>query len=252
MTRWDRWSLGSAVHRLGRAHVILLAALVSSACATGSVGPLETAAPSVASTPQPTFQQSAQPMPQPTLEQTAQPTPAPTVVPPTPSPAPQTDVIVYEPFTPAGIATDVTVAGTVAGSCFGESLATSRSDAYRCMAGNTIMDPCFANPYTSGEVACPNSGPSDVTIVDLTEPLPTGSGGQSAQSPWLFKLGNGATCSVATGATATIDGKRINGECSDSSSWVGDIDESHEPWTVLVEPAGSSQLVTVPIADAWE
>jgi hypothetical protein len=40
-----------------------------------------------------------------------------------------------------------------------------------------------------------------------------------ANSAWLFRLADGATCSFATGATGEIEGKRLNYSCSDGS-WI--------------------------------
>lgn len=164
----------------------------------------------------------------------------------------RTEVVVYEPFTPSGLASDVSATATKAGYCWTSSDATQRSDAFRCMSGNEIFDPSFSNPYGKSEVACPESGPSQLIVLDLTQPLPSVTGDQSANTPWRFQLADGAICEIATGATATIDGMRLNGSCRDSASWVGSIDESNEPWSVLIEQQGSSQLVSTQIKEAWE
>lgn len=85
----------------------------------------------------------------------------------------------------------------VNGSCWIGSIAVQRADAFRCMSGNTIHDPCFVS---GTEVACPtdllrNRG----TVMHLTAPLPASSGQAAADDAWAFELESGGLCQIGTG-----------------------------------------------------
>lgn len=83
------------------------------------------------------------------------------------------------------------------GYCWTNSIASQRSDAYRCMVGNAIHDPCFA--LGAGSVACPldlaaNSG----LLISLTKPLPAAASNANA---FQMQLASGARCGIGTGTT---------------------------------------------------
>jgi hypothetical protein len=123
------------------------------------------------------------------------------------------------------------------------------------MSGNYIMDPCFSDPSGTPEVACPTStgDPSAVTLMNLTQALPDSySDSGSSPNPWLFQLADGAYCGVITGATTTVDGMPLSGGCTDSNSWVGNVDKTSRAWTVLIQAPRSSTLTRVAIARAWQ
>lgn len=170
-----------------------------------------------------------------------------------------TSVRTFEPFSPDGINSDITIADEGSGECFGASLSTPRDDAWRCFLGNVIHDPCFASPFElrASRVACPDvlaPSPKHVILINLEERLPRFSGpvpGPTQPTPFLFQLASGATCSWITGATATIGGMRINGGCSDGTSWVGDIDRSEAQWTVQVLREDQSETAREVISVAW-
>ena len=98
------------------------------------------------------------------------------------------------------------------GTCFAGSFADSgRSDAWRCMSGNKIYDPCFAGFEGARPVVACLSSPTTGVAVVLT---PTG--GVPVQEanrknlltslPWSLELVNGASCGLLTGATAAFCG----------------------------------------------
>jgi hypothetical protein len=87
----------------------------------------------------------------------------------------------------------------VSGSCWTSSIASTRSDAFRCMIGNSIMDPCFR--VSSKVVNCPqNIAANTGTVINLTKPLPQPNA-KSAARPWTFQIagGSGITCNAGTG-----------------------------------------------------
>jgi hypothetical protein len=97
-------------------------------------------------------------------------------------------------------AASMTVTQHVKGSCWTTSIASTRGDAYRCMVGNAIYDPCFMRGASS--VVCPenlvdNSG----LAIKLTKPLPPSASPQAAQ-PWAMVLASHIACNRATG---TVD-----------------------------------------------
>lgn len=137
-------------------------------------------------------------------------------------PLPTTKVIVYYPLDSGAKAVD--------GSCFTNSLAVPSRDAWRCSvtgaggginlgnqanAAEQILDPCF--DVGNGRVVCnpnPLTGQPGV-LVKLTEPLPAPNLiVEKPSNPWLLELDDGSICTLATGATGVVDGKRINYLCS--------------------------------------
>jgi len=88
------------------------------------------------------------------------------------------------------------VTARTSGYCWVTSIASQRRDAFRCMAGNAIHDPCFER--SAREVACPEgaSGRSGI-LLSLTKPLPPS--GSGTRNVWKMQLASGATCNVGTG-----------------------------------------------------
>jgi hypothetical protein len=87
----------------------------------------------------------------------------------------------------------------VKGSCWTSSIASSRSDAFRCMIGNSIMDPCFK--LSAKAVACPqNVAANTGVIINLTKPLPQANP-KAAAKPWRFQVvgSSGIMCNAGTG-----------------------------------------------------
>jgi hypothetical protein len=101
-------------------------------------------------------------------------------------------------------ASSMHVVRTVAGSCWTGSIASNRSDAYRCMAGNSIHDPCFALARDS--VACPEDLVADSGIVmKLTTPLPAAQSPPAQPQAWALLLQGDAPCLRATGTLEDPD-----------------------------------------------
>jgi hypothetical protein len=95
----------------------------------------------------------------------------------------------------------------VRGYCWTSSIASLRSDAFRCMIGNSIMDPCFS--VSSKVVNCPeNMSANTGTVIDLTQPLPENNLGHGGAPPWTYQAagGKGITCNVSTGTAPTDSG----------------------------------------------
>ena len=77
--------------------------------------------------------------------------------------------VVYDPFSDTGLAAPFTATNVVAGTCESRSNYVQRPDAHRCIAGNSVIDPCFVSEVVPFAV-CPNDGnpfAQDVTEVTL-------------------------------------------------------------------------------------
>jgi hypothetical protein len=144
------------------------------------------------------------------------------------------------------------------GSCFTRSLASStRPDAWRCSAGNAILDPCYQRIMgDEKQLACPVGGPwpANIVLLTLTQPLPQEEGKEASRDsalPWALELANGQRCTMFTGATAPVAGMRINYGCPGGFIVVGDIDRSQPLWRVFVEGEKSIALEQVDVTAAW-
>jgi hypothetical protein len=87
------------------------------------------------------------------------------------------------------------VTGRETGYCWTSSIASQRGDAYRCMVGNGIHDPCFMLSQRS--VACPADPAANTgVVISLTKPLPAQ---HSVANAWQMQLSSGAMCNMGTG-----------------------------------------------------
>jgi hypothetical protein len=125
-----------------------------------------------------------------------------------------------DPYSATGTL-DVPVAAHRAGSCWTASIAVADPDAFRCLAGNTIEDPCFAPPAPArpSSVVCLPDPWSAGTVLSLTAALPTGSGRpRPSPTPWALELANGAHCVAVTGTVSTVAGVALNYHCGGDRS----------------------------------
>jgi hypothetical protein len=123
-----------------------------------------------------------------------------------------TKVIIFHPTGTKG--------ASVAGACgMGESLALNRSDAWRCIVGNEIYDPCFSSAAHATSVICDASPSKPYGIeVTLAAPLPTHAKANDTQ-PWILTMGDGAKCTFETGGTFGIGNQRANYYCA-LNQWI--------------------------------
>ena len=169
------------------------------------------------------------------------------------SPPPATEVRVAAPFDPRGLVSGLTVSARAAGSCWTASLASSsRPDAWRCMAGNRIHDPCFAGFVGPDQVAACFASPwsSDVVLLALSGPLPADvarPGTLLGGPPWALELASGERCTMLTGATWAVAGLRVNYGCPGDVFVVGDLDRGGPAWRAFVLRAGAAVMSQVEI-----
>jgi hypothetical protein len=171
--------------------------------------------------------------------------------------AASTAATIYQAFTPQGSSRLQVI--TRSGYCWTGSSTAARRDAWRCLTGNLIRDPCFSSPRDPGIVLCPQ-GPwlNRATRIHLTKPLSrkyANRGQPSLRSePWAIELLDGRRCLLSSGASTVIEGERLNYFCASASTeglW-GLPDRHTQPWTILVAPFQATQLhERVAIRHAW-
>ena len=118
------------------------------------------------------------------------------------------------------------------GSCWSSSAVLDREDAWRCMAGDDIYDPCFSMEGDGQAVIC-DTNPLDESKgfkLNLTASLPPHGTIAPEKSAWVFELPDGTDCSFMGGATAAFDGQRVNYSCSDGWFILGELQEG-QVWT---------------------
>jgi hypothetical protein len=142
---------------------------------------------------------------------------------------PATRVVVFHPGGATGT--------RIKGNCWTESIALDRADAWRCMAGNAIYDPCFSASPHAMTVIC-NADPThpEGVTMRLTSALPTHSPARDIR-PWSMMLGDGTYCSAVTGATGIYAGQPMTFYCTNQRSVLGEVYLQGKVWyaTILVD-----------------
>jgi hypothetical protein len=121
-----------------------------------------------------------------------------------------TKIINYIPLIPAAAR---------AGYCWTNSHIIPRPDAWRCMIGSEIFDPCYTLPDKTTIVcgARPDIEQPSGFILRLTRPLPTPDiAGIPSASAAMIELEDGTICDFISGAVGATDGvrrERINYSC---------------------------------------
>ncbi|HZX68687.1 MAG TPA: hypothetical protein VFE70_07365, partial [Candidatus Elarobacter sp.] len=130
----------------------------------------------------------------------------------------------------------------IAGSCWIGSIVTTRTDAWRCDAGNVIYDPCFAASDSAREVACvPDPFSPQTTMMRLTKSLPHGDDDLAGNGglPWGLRTTDGHRCAFAAGMTNIAQHLRANYFCPDGTVYYGAPDSHAQPWSIAVGSAGA-------------
>ena len=117
----------------------------------------------------------------------------------------QTSVIRFMPAVTSGDVRE--------GMCWTESIAVTRSGAWRCMVDNGISDPCFTIPANHDQLVC-GADPAlktDGFVLKLTKPLPKSSHPNRKAEPWIFRLADNSICAAMTGTLPAINGEPRDG-----------------------------------------
>lgn len=168
--------------------------------------------------------------------------------------AARTETRIYEAFAASGKPA-IRITETVHGYCYIGSFAAVRDDAWRCISGNALYDPCFSSHKAKGIVLCPRA-PWQRSGVEmkLTKRLPKPYAPKPSTSglPWGIETTAGLKCVFATGVTTAIGGVRANYGCT-SNEWLwGSPSRKPQPWTIYIAPFNAKKLSTrAKIAVAW-
>jgi hypothetical protein len=128
--------------------------------------------------------------------------------------------------------------------------------AYRCFAGNAVLDPCWAQKPKQFAVCL--SVPWSFNLVQLK--VSKGYSGKvpnhAASLPWGVQLGNGVQCAFADGATGAVGGNRINYFCHRAKYvLIGKINKSGKVWHARkAKPTGGGHYAAagrVGLTKAW-
>ncbi|HSY16424.1 MAG TPA: hypothetical protein VK816_10575 [Jatrophihabitantaceae bacterium] len=143
--------------------------------------------------------------------------PAVGTVPSAPPPVAKT----FEAFSATG-KPSVAVARSVRGTCFGASIEVNGPGVYRCFAGNTIDDPCFAGPSgpagptgptgVGQQLVCVQDPWSQAELLTLTAALPTVVPIASTR-PWALQLADGQQCRAIDGQAPSQGAFEFNFAC---------------------------------------
>jgi hypothetical protein len=166
-----------------------------------------------------------------------------------------TTATVYEAFSYHGVP-EPTVTN-VSGSCFTSSDVTRRDDAWRCMVGNTLYDPCFSSSLAFGIVICPVPWQGSGTEIHLSKPLPKSSSHtipSLSLQPWAVETVAGAFCVLSSGASTVVHGQRLNYFCGKNAAqglW-GFPSRKKQPWTIRIAPLSAKTLKhRIALVRAW-
>jgi hypothetical protein len=142
------------------------------------------------------------------------------------------------------------------GVCTEASGADPRADAWRCLDGTQVEDPCFAG--SAAFVLCPFGTPDshDALELRLTRPLPaTRAAGivpATRGNPWVIVTTGGDYCYRAPRPEPTEAGRRVTYVCAGSAFLAGSPDQAHRVWTIALIPDGAAKrYVATSIAAAW-
>lgn len=136
------------------------------------------------------------------------------------------------------------------GHCWINSLVLWRPDAWRCVSGNILYDPCFSTEGLSEAVICgatPWNGGVGFKL-NLTEPLPVNNPIPDGDYAWAYVLEDGVSCGYMGGATWAFDGERVNYSCSAGWFIIGDP-EVGQLWKVKKVLLSSNFLPEAYIVD---
>jgi hypothetical protein len=160
-----------------------------------------------------------------------------------PASAADTQAEVFQPFAHGRPTVQIHHAS---GACFSGSIASPRRDAWRCLIGNAIADPCFSSRSAHGIVVCPDPSVRTGVEIRLTKPLPRHLGNHAAPSltlaPWLIEIAGGRRCQPLTGTSVAIGAVRMNYGCSGGLGLWGQPRRSTKPWTILAARPSAKHL----------
>ena len=149
----------------------------------------------------------------------------------------------YTPFNADGELRSDLSASDMSGECWTSSSILGRDDAWRCVTGNSLRDPCFESPIESDVLICARS-PWDKSVVRLEASLDYDDFWSWKGGSWALKLTNGMKCHYVTGATTAVHGRRLNYFCGKNGKGpylFGNPDRSSRLWRIRISKSPSGK-----------
>jgi hypothetical protein len=166
--------------------------------------------------------------------------------------SPGTKIVHFQAFDLSGRTAGIHIDRSASGSCFSGSIAMPRPDAWRCMIGNQILDPCLQAPEGAAPLVC-IAGTKAIRL-RLTKPLPLSQRNKVPKRffAWRLVLQSGDVCDVFTGTAAgTIQGHDLVYGCRSGGTTTLPV-RGRPFWSVWylrkgADPADSTKLSQLPI-----
>lgn len=155
----------------------------------------------------------------------------------------------YRPFGEVFDQPQAMVNQTMQGQCNKQSDLILREDAWRCLAGGKVFDPCFVKSHASvSEVICPQSPwTGNSVVITVQTPLNNAEHlalDMSTAYPWALELANGEQCQ-AVEANQEYDGMPIRYRCASNHVLVGHLQRCKPVWSILEKTASGVDAVAV-------
>lgn len=144
-----------------------------------------------------------------------------------------TRIVHLRVFSSSGAVVGVHPTRTLRGSCWVGSIGLPRPDAWRCMVGNEILDPCLESPRGDTVPLVCLAGTATVRL-RLTKPLPLKERNRPEKTffPWRLVLAGGDVCERFTGTAAgVVQGQGLVYGCT-SGGTTTEPNRAHATWTV--------------------
>ncbi len=159
----------------------------------------------------------------------------------------RTTTVVYHAFTTSGQPA-IHVSKSVKGHCFSGSSETNRNDAWRCLTGNFLYDPCFSSSKAAGIVLCPDRAWKHAGIeIKLTKALSHGNKHKPSTKglPWAMQTTSGLKC-VFQGMGPLISQTNFADYACQGGTWLWNKpSRASQLWTIQVGAKAPTQTVGV-------
>lgn len=165
----------------------------------------------------------------------------------------KTAVRIRGPFTSdGGLRPGLRLGNVLLGQCWTGSIGSQRRNAWRCMSGNVIHDPCFTHAGVKHLICMHAPWSRTVARLKLTRPLPArgNKGIKRLSYPWGFKLVSGRRCVLIQGTAASMPGVLLPYECS-GHAYATRANTQRALWRVRVAPDSVDRLRVHPVRTAW-
>jgi hypothetical protein len=167
--------------------------------------------------------------------------------------AQETELLYYRPYIVSYQQPSLSVASEQQGTCLQQSQLIRREDAWRCMAGGQVYDPCFKKPFSKQQDVLCVENPWSLQAIKVKLPAAINNKlhqrlDLSTAFPWALQLIDGEKC-YAIMSDERYDGLYAHYICNDKSMLYGELHRCSSLWTVLKKEHEGLSMVN--IAKAW-